>query len=85
MRVREWQDIVYQLTTVCEELGFKLTDNQAEVEHIHRALLSGMLSHIGFKDEKQVYKGARNSQFHIFPGSTLFKKITKMVNVSGAC
>ena len=79
MRVREWQDIVYQLTTVCEELGFKVNDQAASDEAIHQALLSGMLSHIGVKDEKQkqLYKGARNSQFHIFPGSSLFKKSPK--------
>ncbi|KAF7773980.1 ATP-dependent helicase HrpA [Pseudoalteromonas citrea] len=77
MRVREWQDIVYQLTTVVEEMGLKLTDNEAELDNVHQALLSGMLSHIGFKDEKQNYKGARNSQFHVFPGSSLFKKSPK--------
>ncbi|MBE0367500.1 ATP-dependent RNA helicase HrpA [Pseudoalteromonas aurantia] len=77
MRIREWQDIVYQLTSVVEEMGLKLTDNEAELDNVHQALLSGMLSHIGCKDEKQHYKGARNSQFHVFPGSTLFKKSPK--------
>ncbi|MCG9769679.1 ATP-dependent RNA helicase HrpA [Pseudoalteromonas piscicida] len=79
MRVREWQDIVYQLTTVCEELGFKINSSPASDEAVHQSLLSGMLSRIGVKDEKQkqVFKGARNSQFHIFPGSTLFKKSPK--------
>ncbi|MGO2130631.1 MAG: ATP-dependent RNA helicase HrpA [Pseudoalteromonas prydzensis] len=77
MRIREWQDIVYQLSTVCNEMGMKATSNVADGDKIHQALLSGMLSHIGFKDEKQVYKGARNSQFHIFPGSGLFKKSPK--------
>ncbi len=76
MRVREWQDIVYQLTTVCEEMGMKTADNGAEPEQIHQALLSGMLSHVGIKEE-QGYKGARNSQFHIFPASVLFKKRPK--------
>ncbi|MBE0458548.1 ATP-dependent RNA helicase HrpA [Pseudoalteromonas sp. KG3] len=77
MRIREWQDIVYQLSTVCNEMGMKATTNVADGDKIHQALLSGMLSHIGFKDDKQVYKGARNSQFHIFPGSGLFKKSPK--------
>ena len=69
MRLREWQDIVYQISTVCNEMGMKATSQAADGELVHKALLSGMLSHIGFKDEKQIYKGARNSQFHIFPGS----------------
>ena len=77
MRIREWQDIVYQISTVCNEMKMKATTNVADSELIHKALLSGMLSHIGFKDEKQLYKGARNSQFHIFPGSGLFKKSPK--------
>nr|WP_194710043.1 ATP-dependent RNA helicase HrpA [Pseudoalteromonas sp. S16_S37] len=77
MRIREWQDIVYQLGTICEEMNMQLSDNQADLDNIHQALLSGMLSHIGVKDEKQYYKGARNSQFHIFPGSSLFKKSPK--------
>ncbi|MCG9735150.1 ATP-dependent RNA helicase HrpA [Pseudoalteromonas shioyasakiensis] len=79
MRIREWQDIVYQLSTVCNEMGMKATTNVADSERIHQSLLSGMLSHIGFKDEKQTYKGARNSQFHIFPGSGLFKKSPKWI------
>ncbi|MCF2916836.1 ATP-dependent RNA helicase HrpA [Pseudoalteromonas sp. Cn5-37] len=79
MRIREWQDIVYQLSTVCNEMGIKATTNVADSERIHQSLLSGMLSHIGFKDEKQIYKGARNSQFHIFPGSGLFKKSPKWI------
>ena len=77
MRIREWQDIVYQISTVCNEMKMKATTNVADSELIHKALLSGMLSHIGFKDEKQLYKGSRNSQFHIFPGSGLFKKSPK--------
>ncbi|RJF34297.1 ATP-dependent RNA helicase HrpA [Pseudoalteromonas gelatinilytica] len=79
MRIREWQDIVYQLSTVCNEMGMKATTHVADSERIHQSLLSGMLSHIGFKDEKQIYKGARNSQFHIFPGSGLFKKSPKWI------
>ena len=79
MRIREWQDIVYQLSTVCNEMGMKATTNVADSDQIHQSLLSGMLSHIGFKDEKQIYKGARNSQFHIFPGSGLFKKSPKWI------
>ncbi|TMN79744.1 ATP-dependent RNA helicase HrpA [Pseudoalteromonas sp. S409] len=79
MRLREWQDIVYQISTVCNEMGMKATSDAADVEAVHKALLSGMLSHIGFKDEKQAYKGARNSQFHIFPGSGLFKKAPKWI------
>jgi len=40
-------------------------------EEIHRALLTGLLSNIGFKDERD-YQGARNSRFSIHPSSGLF-------------
>eukprot|EP00493_Phyllostaurus_siculus_P000292 UN00294 len=80
MCIREWQDIVYQISTVCNEMKIKATTQVADSELIHKALLSGMLSHIGFKRRKaKIYKGARNSQFHIFPGSGLFKKSPKWI------
>ncbi len=77
MRIREWQDIVYQLSATCQEMNFKLNDEPAHYDAIHQSILAGMLSHIGFKDENQSYKGARNAKFHVFPGSVLFKKSPK--------
>jgi ATP-dependent helicase HrpA len=47
---------------------------------IHRALLAGLLSHIGMKDPaSRDYLGARNAKFGIFPGSVLFKKQPRWV------
>ncbi len=82
MRVREWQDIYGQLVQVVKELGFTLNTERADGDSIHKALLSGMLSHIGFKEKDQDYLGARNSKFNIFPGSGLFKKQPKWVMVA---
>jgi ATP-dependent helicase HrpA len=89
MRVREWQDIYSQLAQVVKELGFTVNlisvDEEGAVsnsDNIHKALLSGMLSHVGFKDKDQEYLGARNSKFNIFPGSGLFKKQPKWVMVA---
>ncbi|KXO09082.1 ATP-dependent RNA helicase HrpA [Moritella sp. JT01] len=89
MRVREWQDIYSQLSQVVKELGFNVNPVQVNEEgevsnsdNIHKALLAGMLSHIGFKDKDQDYLGARNSKFNIFPGSGLFKKQPKWVMVA---
>lgn len=89
MRVREWQDIYSQLSQVVKELGFTVNPISVDEEgvvsnsdNIHKALLSGMLSHIGFKDKDQDYLGARNSKFNIFPGSGLFKKQPKWVMVA---
>ncbi len=77
-RVREWQDLYNQLRQVAEDLGMPVnTGNTAPADssRIHVSVLSGLLSHIGFKDaEKHEYHGARNTRFAIFPGSALFKK-----------
>ena len=45
----------------------------ARYEKIHRALLTGLLSNIGFRHEQIEYLGARGLKFFIFPGSGLHK------------
>ncbi|WP_269747604.1 ATP-dependent RNA helicase HrpA [Photobacterium jeanii] len=83
LRVREWQDIYYQVSQVVKELDFKINEQEASYQGIHTALLAGMLSHIGLKDqEKNEYQGARNARFNIFPGSGIFKKQPKWVMVA---
>lgn len=73
LRVREWQDLYKQLRYVLRQQGIPINEEPASYELIHRALLTGLLSHIGLKDEKHQYLGARQSKFYIFPGSALFK------------
>ena len=46
-------------------------------EEVHRALLTGLLINIGFKDEGREYQGARGGRFYIHPGSGLFDKSPK--------
>jgi len=83
LRVREWQDIYTQLRQVVRELGIPVNSEPAELQPVHCALLSGLLSHIGQKDaDKQEYTGARNTRFAIFPGSGLFKKPPKWAMVA---
>jgi len=80
LRVREWQDIHFQLRQTVKELGFKANHEPADFKTVHCALLTGLLSHIGNKDlEKPEFLGARNGRFHIFPASGLFKKPPKWV------
>ncbi len=67
LRVREWQDIYTQLRQVVKELGLPINSEPAEYREIHTALLTGLLSHIGMKDnDKQEFTGARNARFSIF-------------------
>ncbi|MDD5277219.1 MAG: ATP-dependent RNA helicase HrpA [Methylovulum sp.] len=48
-------------------------------ENIHRALLTGLLSNIGFRHEQYEYLGARGLKFFIFPGSGLHKLKPKWI------
>ena len=78
-RMQEWHDIHQQIRGQMHEMGYKENSSEASYEVIHCALLSGLLSHIGFRDKDNEYLGARNSRFMIFPGSGLFKKRPKWV------
>ena len=74
-RLREWQDLRAQLRRVVKELGLRTNQKPASSDDIHRALLTGLLSHIGNKDPDSFeYRGARGVRFAINPGSALFKK-----------
>ncbi|MCG6940424.1 MAG: ATP-dependent RNA helicase HrpA [Thiohalocapsa sp.] len=82
-RVQEWHDVHAQLREQLQELGRRgeFTENDAEgtFEEIHRALLAGLLSNIGLKDEQREYQGARGGHFHIHPSSGLFKAGPKWI------
>ncbi|MBW6435570.1 ATP-dependent RNA helicase HrpA [Actinoplanes hulinensis] len=83
LRVREWQDIYAQLKQVARTLDLSLKEDwEAGVASppVHTALLAGLLSHIGMKDqEKREFIGARGAKFAIFPGSALFKRQPRWV------
>lgn len=74
LRLREWRDIHHQLLLSVKSIKLVLNPKGASSDTIHRALLAGLLSHIGEKQERRLYLGARNRQFHLFPGSSLNKK-----------
>jgi len=87
MRMREWRDVHRQLYLACKSLGFiagnsGLAEGAASYQAVHVALLSGLLSHIGFKQENKEFLGARNRRFFIFPASTQYKKSAKWLMVS---
>ncbi|MDN7127282.1 ATP-dependent RNA helicase HrpA [Pseudidiomarina sp. 1APR75-33.1] len=77
LRVREWQDVYSQIRQTVRGLGYKINQEQASFEAVHRALLTGLLSHLGNKQEGHEFLGARNRKFYVFPGSGLFKKPPK--------
>lgn len=79
LRVREWQDLYMQMRQSVREMGLPINEEPAQQEQIHKALLAGLLSQIGMKDEGHQFSGARGRKFFIFPGSGLFKKPPKWV------
>lgn len=79
LRVREWQDVYTQVRQTVRGLGFRINQEPASYEAVHRALITGMLSQLGQKQEGHEFLGARNRKFFIFPGSGLFKRSPKWV------
>ncbi len=74
IRMREWFDIHAQIMQVIKgDLKMHPNTDDAGYEKIHRALLTGLLSNIGFRHEQYEYLGGRGLKFFIFPGSGLHK------------
>ncbi|MEL7448225.1 MAG: ATP-dependent RNA helicase HrpA [Pseudomonadota bacterium] len=78
-RMREWRDVRRQLNEVARELSLALNDDPADYAPIHRALLAGLPAHVGFHEQRGDYRGVRNSQFRLFPGSGVAAKKPKWV------
>ena len=78
-RVREWRETHHQLRSICKKLNLTENSQAADSSSIHRALLAGLLTHIGFQQENKVFEGVRNRQFRVFPASFLAKKAPKWV------
>ncbi len=80
IRMREWFDIHAQIMQVIKgDLNMKPNMAEAGYAEIHRALLPGLLSNIGFRHEQYEYLGARGLKFFIFPGSGQHKARPKWI------
>ncbi|WP_430593531.1 ATP-dependent RNA helicase HrpA [Humidisolicoccus flavus] len=83
MRIREWQDVVRQLSRaigVRAPAASEAEPSAPDVDAIHKALLSGLLSRIGVQQaDGREFVGSRNAKFVIFPGSVLAKKPPRAV------
>ncbi len=89
-RMREWRDIHAQITSILEESfgnsnvpnsnsqtlipDTHLPVSDAKYAGIHKSVLSGFLSNIALKKEKNIFKAAKDKEVMIFPGSGLFDK-----------
>jgi ATP-dependent helicase HrpA len=75
LRVREWMDLFSQLRRIAGQLKIRPTTQESHPDHVHQAVLAGLLSHIGMRDrETREFIGARQSRFVIAPGSALTRR-----------
>jgi ATP-dependent helicase HrpA len=79
IRIREWQDVYRQLKQACHQLGWQENTEPARYEEVHKAILSGLLSHVAHKDDQKGYTAARNRALNLFPGSTLNRRKPKWI------
>ena len=83
LRVREWQDLYGQLRQVVRSLGITVNTAPGDPRTVHRALLAGLLSHIGMREDTgprgREYAGARGARFAVWPGSALAKTAPRWV------
>src|SRR5262245_30662656 len=80
LRVREWRDLYSQLREVAGQRGVRPGVVEAHPDHVHRAVMAGLLSHLGIRDgERREFRGARDSRFVIAPGSVLARRPTRWV------
>ena len=72
-RMREWIDLHDQMSKIIhKQHKFKINDNEALYDAIHKSLACGFLRNIAVKKEKKLYQGPANKELMIFPGSNIF-------------
>ncbi len=86
LRLVEWREVHAQLVSQLKEAGWQWSEalpktiDARRYADIHRALLAGLLSNIGFRgDEGEGYQGARGIRFVLHPSSALAKSRPKWV------
>ncbi len=78
----EWRDIYQQIMDIFTDNQrgrhankyIKIDINQEFYDKIHKCILSGYLSHIARKKEKNFYLAAKSGEVMIYPGSGLFNR-----------
>jgi ATP-dependent helicase HrpA len=80
-RMMEWRDIYSQILDIVDggrvtrhRKPVKIDIDQAISDKIHRCILSGYLSNIACKKEKNIYTAAKSREVMIHPGSGLFNR-----------
>ncbi len=72
-RMREWCDLYDELESLLKDQNkLKFNDAPSSYEAIHKSILSGYLSHICQRKEKNIYYARQNQEVMLFPGSSQF-------------
>ncbi|VFM96973.1 MAG: ATP-dependent helicase HrpA [Candidatus Kentron sp. G] len=58
-RMREWHDLHQQLLFQSREMGLPVQNEPASYARLHRALLTGLLGHVGYNSQEKVPDKAR--------------------------
>src|SRR5690606_27519499 len=82
LRMREWRETHRQLLLTCRDLGLQSNPEPAGYDPVHKALLAGLLSHLGNKTEEGDYLGARQRRLMLHPSSALAKRRPAWVMVA---
>ena len=74
-KMREWRDLVRQLTDLCRRLKLDVSGDNGGPDALHRALMTGLLSRLGHLDPESLdYRGAHGVRFALHPSSILTKR-----------
>ena len=83
LRVREWHDLFSQLRQVAGALQIRPGSEVGHPDHVHQAVLAGLLSHVGMRDrDRREFRGARGASFVIAKGSVLSRATPAWVMVA---
>ncbi|MFZ5579499.1 MAG: ATP-dependent RNA helicase HrpA [Pseudomonadota bacterium] len=92
VRMREWRSLHQELRGLFHEEGVRENEKPAPDDAIHRALMTGLLGHLGLREEEkrktapaktkgrpepQAYRGVKGRKLAIHPGSALAKQPPK--------
>ncbi len=62
VRIREWQDLVRQLTGIARDVHLEMNEPSRNADAIHKSLLAGLLSQIGLRDERAAQVKGRDGR-----------------------
>jgi len=79
-RMREWSDVRTQLTQAVNELGWKVNQDAAKPERVHRTLLTGLLGNLGYlAPDQKLYQGTHQTRFAVHPSSALTRRSPRWI------